>query len=307
MPYDGGELPEVLVTPDRPNGQPGTTIPWWSSSGHGGTADTWNPHGNTPSSYDFVIPGVPTNLDPATASIASRSSAYPGGPGAAVQRALGQLGVQSVPGDLWADAPYFGPTGFAIFVFGQEQTARMRTEIETPGVISIRGLSNTGRRATRQDITKALMGASVSHPLEMWLSPADHPAWFMGNGVDDWPVDLPDWNAPAPHHPISGSVSDFPTEQEIEDAGNPATWLSSAQVGHTIDHNGRALFPALSYSGPGPGNMTPILSFDATQGNVTSDVTPQNVPSWFVAGDPNGMPWLLSNSVGPPSYFGPWP
>lgn len=253
------------------------------AEGHGGFADTWDPQGNTPYTYyNFVVSGV-VNQDPVSASrnpAGAVASRYYQGYWAGVQAELYGLSSEN-PFLSFGLTPPVSPFGAHSYGFAVDVLQALA-------------------QPPTQDLTARVAAAAgalghVSHPFELWLiSPTAQTDWYLGSGANgDWPIDLPDWgdrpSGPLPpmpgFSPIKGNVrdifsfatSDVPTEQEIQDAGNPALWLSPRIVGPMV--------PSLSSPGAGPDDMTPVfpsppttstlIPFDITPGNTINDVTPR--------------------------------
>jgi hypothetical protein len=293
MPF---EIPEVLVTPDdnRPYN-------------HGGTADAWNPHGQTDPYYGFLVdPGKPTNHDPVSGgggdTGASTSSYYHsywagvqaemyGGAFAVDRSGLGFL-------DKFLH-PYAPDTRVASSELG---VLRNKTPMFTPAGPLFPDILDAARHRMQNLEAGKPLSISDVNPNKVYpdafidIIPTPPPPWFTGLfGQPASPsgqpasISLPDGMLSGT--PIAGaqhfgsfigegrSASAFqtsPTEQEILDAGNPALWLSPRLVGPMV--------PLLSSPGPGPDDMTPVFAptpttstlipFDITPGNTISDVTP---------------------------------
>lgn len=271
-------LPEVVVTPYG-NGDPnGAHFSIWNTghgAGVGGIADA----GFSASGYQSVISGF---YDLPHAS---------GGGGTVESGGLTSSDQSHYYSGYWA-----GVQG-ALYGFGPPEA----TPIHSYGfVVDPLGLSHQGIPSSSP---AALIGVTATHPMELWLTP-DSSSWDMGSGADEWPADVPDWGMPTPMPgtPMRGSLNDFqglpdsPTEQEIVDAGNPLKWLSQSQVGPRI--------PALSYSGPGPDDMTPVpdqaIPSTVPPGNVIPGSDPILPPSFMPTGQPTGNLWLRGLGPGAP-------
>lgn len=254
----------IWPAPDNPGGgyplgptQQGAGIKGW-----GGTADAWGQQANM--SSGFVIPGVATNHDPESGGAAQTNSTaahYYQGYWAGVQAAM------------YAPSPFpSAPASYPIPGYGPPEVFPFLRPVS-----EIRDSSSEriGARNPFSDI--------IEQP--EW----GHPEWFDGL-FGDHPAHLPDQGeTPMPgFSPIKGKsydifsfvIPDVPTEQEIQDAGDPALWLSPLEVG-PMD---------LSISSPGSmfDNMTPppifppapttstLIPFDITPGNnFPGDVTPR--------------------------------
>ncbi len=286
-PTEFGEINQVTVYGDRvgagPNGPPNA----------GGVADAWNPGGGAANIFSGLVISGSHNQDQGPVG-SSRTTTpdraqYYSGYWAGVQGALYGFGPPAAP---------------PIHAFGFEMADVLG--LNRPGIPS----------GSAQDITRALGSSNVTHPMELRLTP-EGGSWSFGNGADDWPVDLPDWGGspsgpPTPgFSPIKGKIRDtgyhsselkklgvfftgpnpLPTEQEIQDAGNPALWLSPDEVGPMNRF----------FSSPG-GSLDPFVG--DTLGNATSG-TASAPPSPLFPSDINSMGGLGFDFGGPRSFFDP--